>query len=1136
MSAPLPQITNALADAFAGLGQAVADPALATVLFAELGIEVELDEAALAELRRIAPSLERAVDEVVPIALRLLNGGEPTLVDATVVAEVAAAVAEDLLALADNGGPSLSGLPAPLQRRETWVSLAELLPAGVFTSWMRGALPLVMAPLRVAGVVDAQLDAAGRVHRTTRWALLTDLFSDPAGTVAARYGWEGELDHGSLLSAVADVACDLGLRVLWTEPVSPRTEIWYPEGLPPRVRALHIQVAADPLSQVGGSGLMAFEMVPIPATPGEEPSGLGLSNLSSAGGLVEIPLGGMWAVRLTGEVEASAALVVEWFPGAAPRVVSDQPAVDLGVEVVATPDGEWVFLGSADGPRLSVSGVSFSARLQGPATGPELTLAVGTTGEGLRLALPGGSTDSFVASVLGDEAGGALPLAIESSSDGIRLNGSPTLEFAQTLDLDIGPIHLGRLTASVGLGTLSRIDLGMEIGFDLGPFAAEIEGLGLGLLLEVRPDGHGSAGPFNLDLAVIPPNRVSFEMAAGVVSGGGFLLVDGDRYVGALNLDILAVGIDAFTLIDTSLPQDPDGFALFATLTLRFPSIPLGFGFSLSGLGGILALNRRVDAEALALGLRDGAADSILFPDDPMRDCELLVARLDEYFPISVGCTVVGPVAEISWGVGDILVGQLGVVVSLPDGVVVVLGSIEVVLPDQFAPLIELHLDTLGALDPAAGTLLVVASLYDSRLLGVIELSGDAALYVSWLTNPFFLLSVGGYHPGFEPPSFVPSVLESLRRMRAEVVVGVGVTASLDAYCAITSNSVQFGGAVEVEASAQFLLTTYTARGWVDFDVLLKFNPLVILFDASAGVGVYANDKELLGVWLAVHFEGPKPWFASGTAEFKFFGVNVDFDFLVGSLAAPALPPPADVLDLVRAELASPAAWTTRSASVLPSGIRYAGDSTGGFLRPDDQLVGRQTVAPLGRDFDRFAESRPLQTRVDLLSVSLRDPVSQAALDELVTEEETDWFAPAMFDVMSDAARLAAPSYEQMTAGVVVGSVGVGLPVGDRVDAPPGYETEVWEPVTGYTSKFAVVVAERPGDFLVAGSAPARRAVAVRATAANVPKVRVGPQRYVTVDAIDGEVIGAPVSFRQGLGTVRADSTLRLVPAGSEDR
>ena len=55
----------------------------------------------------------------------------------------------------------------------------------------------------------------------------------------------------------------------------------------------------------------------------------------------------------------------------------------------------------------------------------------------------------------------------------------------------------------------------------------------------------------------------------------------------------------------------------------------------------------------------------------------------------------------------------------------------------------------------------------------------------------------------------------------------------------------------------------YTASGWFDFDVLLEFDPFLIVADLAAGCGVCAGNKELFGIDLEVHLEGPEPWFAS---------------------------------------------------------------------------------------------------------------------------------------------------------------------------------------------------------------------------------------------------------------------------------
>ena len=209
-------------------------------------------------------------------------------------------------------------------------------------------------------------------------------------------------------------------------------------------------------------------------------------------------------------------------------------------------------------------------------------------------------------------------------------------------------------------------------------------------------------------------------MATEAVSGGGFVSIEPEigRYSGGLSLDFVSVGIDAIVVIDTQLPGDPDGWAFFASLAASFPGIPLGFGFTLSGVGGLIALNRTMDAEALAMALRTGVIDALLFPDDPVNDSAELIAQIDEYFPLLEGNTVIGPVLEIGWGSPVTLItAQLGVVLSLPDGIIAVMGSVEALLPIPSAPLITLHMDSLGVIDIGAGTFSLTASLYDSRLL-----------------------------------------------------------------------------------------------------------------------------------------------------------------------------------------------------------------------------------------------------------------------------------------------------------------------------------------------------------------------------------------------------------------------------------
>jgi len=65
----------------------------------------------------------------------------------------------------------------------------------------------------------------------------------------------------------------------------------------------------------------------------------------------------------------------------------------------------------------------------------------------------------------------------------------------------------------------------------------------------------------------------------------------------------------------------------------------------------------------------------------------------------------------------------------------------------------------------------VRASLYDSTLIGAFELSGDMAAYVSVLGQPYVLLAIGGYHPAFSPPGYLPPAVTELERMGFEVAL-----------------------------------------------------------------------------------------------------------------------------------------------------------------------------------------------------------------------------------------------------------------------------------------------------------------------------------------------------------------------------
>ena len=898
-----------------------------------------------------------------------------------------------------------SSMPAPFDDAGFWQSFPQELAVLLLCEALENSASGLYGVMAILGVVQKRLvpadESAGRSEYLARRIELSNasrLVSSPADWFSRLYGWNDSFDYSLFLSALASLGAGVNAMVAHLSTLSPPFSTTVNDDNPQRGRLSQLVISPFQPGTVSPNAVVKTALVATPLPPSENasepPNGVLLSLLVIGVAQARMNLPGNIVLTLTGDFQTSPIQFGIRLTGV--TIESGQSNIDIAADLEISPQIPILLGGTENGIRVELKGAHLSMMAQGTATDLEFKIDAGL--DEANVILDFGGADSFLRGVIG--AGPyqfSLPFGFTwSNTQGLQFSGNTLPEIHIPMLLKLGPLLLTEATVQLATGGEDEafvIQIAVDGALLLGSF--NVTFYGLGLQAQTRSaslQAPGNFGLLDIYLGIKEPNSIAFSIESETINGGGLLYIEDDRYIGALNLSVLEIGIDALTIIDTSLPNRTDGYAIFASLSLRFPSIPLGFGFSLSGLGGVLGLNRGVDGEALAFGLRDGAVDAILFPEDPVRDADILINQLDEYFPIIDGNTIVGPVAEISWGTPALITGQLGIAISLPEGVIVVLGSILSILPDPNYPILELHLDILGEIDGAEGTLLVVGSLYDSRLLGVIELSGDAAVYMSVVDNPYFLLSVGGFHPGFQPPAYVPSILESLRRMRAEVLVGLGVTANLESYFAVTSNTVQVGGKFELEAAAEFLGVTYTAKGWFDFDILLRFNPFLIITDASAGVGVFAENKEITGVNLSVHLEGVDPWYATGNASFKFFFVKVKFQFTVGGHTPAINAPTSDVLKLMAAELENPTAWTIERGTGIQPGIVLRASISEELVRPDDFLAARQTVAPMDYTLDRFGETTPVQKSINIESAKITFFDGEQNID---FDEVNDWFASA---------------------------------------------------------------------------------------------------------------------------------------------
>lgn len=613
-----------------------------------------------------------------------------------------------------------------------------------------------------------------------------------------------------------------------------------------------------------------------------------------------------------------------------------------------------------------------------------------------------------------------VELAVTASRTGIQLVGSASLGGATTLTTmpgqTFGPVVIagGRIDLRGTDGGLS-IDAVASIGAQIGPIGATVLDFGWRLGIGTADDG-GSLGPLDGTVELKPPSGVQLAVDAPMISGGGLLASVSGGYLGSLQLTVGPVTVGAVGLLIT---ENPDGspltdghgqptFSLLIMLTASFPPVQLGLGFALTGLGGMLGLNRTFNLDAIRAGVRNGGLSALLFPADPAGHPAQLLAALVTDFPIAVGRFVGGPMAKLTWGDPVIATVELAVLVELPDPVRIVLaGRLLVGLPhaDESA-LVRIHLDALGVLDLGAGSLSLDASIYASRI-GAFTLVGDMALRMAWRGQRQFLMSIGGWHPAFQPPPGFPA----LRRVTLALSGGDDLQLTVAAYFAVTSNTVQFGGRADLRLSGGGAV----AEGSVSLDTLITLAPFGLRVDFAASVSISFLGMNLLAITLSGTLSGPSPWHVHGTVSISllFFSVSISLDLSFGS-SAPLTPaaPPVNVLQLLAAEVAKPANWL----ATLPvaSLIRLPDAPPDAFrLHPLAQLAFHQRLAPLGVHLDRLGPAG--------ITGPNKVSVRQASLNgHLVTASPTvlDQFAPVSYLNLTDDQKLAVPSFSTEQAGV----------------------------------------------------------------------------------------------------------------------
>jgi hypothetical protein len=1111
-------LARAASLALAPLTTALSDVKACAALLAQIGYRLGLTRDAHDRIATLLP----VGDTLQSIAARV-DALDPDHPDPAAVAELVQdleGVADALAALEQLDDADLSVLPGVLSTPQAWVDIGQTLPEHLLARYLAEEHRPLFLALRLLGICTSQ-STAGATRYRLRWQQLASALADPAAAVGETLGWGPAFAAWPLQRELGLTLSRLGLAVTVrarqaaVASAIAGAPVDLPTGLQSDVVLLSGETPDGDAVQVGLT--LACDTTPTPS--------IYVGNLASGALDADQPLDDTWIVTASGTFDGTATIGALIEPTGV-TLVRGAASLDASLALSGAPATPWILLGTAAGTRAELDGVLIEVGLTGTVRDPEAYVLTRIDQDAFRFVLDLGDADSFLRGVIGED-----PLAITAggelrwgTSTGLRFDGGLGLAVTLAIERDIGPVHVESLTLTIGSGeTDAQLAATAAAGLTLGPFEARVAGLGAALQLT-----SGDTGLTGLDaeLSFVPPSQIGLELDAGETArGAGFVAVDAEsgRYTGALELEFLDVGLEALVVVDTRLPGDPDGWSFFASISAAFPSLPLGFGFFLSGVGGLVALNRTMDVHALASGLKSGSLDALLFPDDVLAEAPALVAGLDAWFPQAAGSTVLGVAAEITWGAPKPLVtSSLGILLSFPELDIAVIGTVSMVLPSEDESLLELHMDALGVVDTSEQTVTVTASLYDSALLRTIQLSGDMAMYVQAGENPFFLLSIGGYNEHFQPPHELPASVRNLQRVGYEVTLSEDLWFGLSGYFAVTPNTLQFGAQASIVASAKFLGVTYTASGSLHFDVLLKFSPFSFSADVLASVTITAEGDELLAVTLHAHLSGPDPWFATGYAQFEFLGIGVRFEITVGGAPGAEALPRTNVLEAVLTALGDLGAWH-ELAPASPSVLLASEDddsSATGRMRPDAELRATQGVAPLDRPMDVYGIydiDGPKTLTIDGAGIDGATGTSWAAAE--------DWFAPAQYDRMTKTEALAAPSYEQMAAGVDISTGSTTF--GDTQSVTPDFETAVLsatatvpleapQPLVGSlasaTAALAIDTARRPAG-------PRRVTVAQRFT--------VDQPTWSVVDAETGARVGAPMSYAGALRSLRDDSAPR---------
>jgi hypothetical protein len=489
-----------------------------------------------------------------------------------------------------------------------------------------------------------------------------------------------------------------------------------------------------------------------------------------------------------------------------------------------------------------------------------------------------------------------------------------------------GPVDLKQIGLNYSGGAAT---FGFSAGFALGGFSLDLEGMSITFPLP----GNTEATPvrFNLDGLGFNIKRGSFEM------GGAFLKVQQENVTSYFGEAIVKVGTFGIKALGGYTPEHeadvngvkvkiPASFFLYANLKAPLGGPPFLF---VTGLAGGFGINNQLNLPTI-----DELPGFILLPSEapepqgsPSKTIAKVLPQFQKHFKDLPGqYWIAAGVSFTSFQMIDAFA-----LVTVSFGVefqVALLGTCSMKFPKLApVPVAYIEIQILASFTPSVGLLAVDGRLSPASFIygGFVRLTGGFAFYI-WFGGAKdpekdhkgeFVVSVGGYHPGFRKPLYYPTV------PRLGISAGLGpFQITGQAYFALTPSMMMAGIAMSATWSSGII------KAWLEagVDFLIAWAPFhyeagaYITVGCSVNLGLFTLNVSIgaeLMIW------GP-PFGGKATVDLSVVSFTISFG--------------------AKQELPSPVDWSTFRDSFLPSNSKNPVLLASGAAAPDIVNVVKASV------------------------------------------------------------------------------------------------------------------------------------------------------------------------------------------------